>query len=140
LGVKKTHDEVVMWLEEQMRLQSINRAELARRGDMTQGALSNVFSGKRGVSKNLGKKIAKGLDLPQAVAFRGLGIADDDEQEITQQGERIANLLKDIDDEVEQDRAVGLVELILRQIAEQVRSRRPQDQNRGQNRLTNKSR
>lgn len=118
----KTHYEIVAWIEAQMQAQGITRAELARRGDMTQGALSNLFSGKRGVSKRLGQKIAAGLGVPQFVAFRGLGIADDDEPKTTKTGQYIAGLIDQIEDEDERENAIGIVSAILRQIAKKTKS------------------
>lgn len=110
------------WLNEQLRLLGIDRAELARRGDFNAATLANIYSGKRKLGPKIAKSIARGLGAPEDVVFREFGLMGEKEDPDNEDEVRLfTELLNDIDDEEEKKKAVGLVTALLRQIAHTTR-------------------
>jgi transcriptional regulator with XRE-family HTH domain len=116
--VARTNEDGIRWLDEQMRLLGINRAELARRSGLGRATLTNIASGSRRLGVSTARAIAQGLGVPQDVVLREFGLMDT--REDTANAEEAAlftELLDDIDDIDERRKAVGLVTALLRQMA-----------------------
>jgi len=116
----ETNKAGLAWLDEQMRLAGVNPAELARRGDIDPGTLSNVLGGRRKLGRKLARKIASGLGLPRTVVYQEFGLTDEDDEDDEGPDEetlQLGKLLMDIKDQAERRKAMGLVTALLRQIA-----------------------
>jgi transcriptional regulator with XRE-family HTH domain len=105
-----------------MRLLGINKAELGRRSGLGRATLANVFSGNRNVGQRVARALSQGLGIPQDVVFKEFGLMDDgDAADNKDEARLFTELLNDIDDEEEKQKAVGLVTALLRQIAHTAR-------------------
>jgi transcriptional regulator with XRE-family HTH domain len=62
------------WLDEERARFGWNRAELARRADLSPSTLSMICSHKRGVGVDACKSLAKALRLPEAEVLRAAGL------------------------------------------------------------------
>ena len=62
------------WLDEERDRFGWNRAELARRADLSPSTLSMIYSHKRGVGVDACKALAKALRLPEADVLRAAGL------------------------------------------------------------------
>jgi transcriptional regulator with XRE-family HTH domain len=65
------------WLDRELNKRNWTRAELARRGDISQSALSLIYSGQRKPGIELCGKVAKALGLPAENVLRQAGLLDD---------------------------------------------------------------
>jgi transcriptional regulator with XRE-family HTH domain len=115
--VNKTTDEGLGWLNEQLKAQGIDRAELARRGDFNPAALANVYSGKRNVGKKLATGIAAGLNLPIEVVYREFGLLPEKQVMDDEEAQILAGLLNDIPDNDERKQAFSLAQMVIRHFA-----------------------
>jgi transcriptional regulator with XRE-family HTH domain len=118
-------DDGLLWIDEQMRLLGINKAELARRGGFDAAALTNVQSGRRKVGRRLAQSIARGLGIEDVVVWRKFGLMEESEKS-DEEAIQLSKLLHDIEDKDERQKAVGIVTAVLRQIAHGVRARKGQ--------------
>jgi transcriptional regulator with XRE-family HTH domain len=116
--VNKTTDEGLAWLNEQLRAQGIDRAELARRGNFNPAALTNVYSGKRNVGKKLATGIASGLGMPTEVVYREFGILPEKQVMDDEEAQVLSGLLNDIDDPEERKQTFSLVATLIRHVAQ----------------------
>jgi transcriptional regulator with XRE-family HTH domain len=66
------------WLDEECDRLGWNRAELARRADLSPSTLSMICSHKRGVGVNVCKALAKALRLPETEVLRAAGLLGPD--------------------------------------------------------------
>ena len=62
------------WLDEEREQFGWNKAELARRADLSPSTLSMICSHKRGVGVETCKSLAKALRLPEAEVLRAAGL------------------------------------------------------------------
>jgi transcriptional regulator with XRE-family HTH domain len=115
--VNKTTDEGLAWLNDQLRAQGIDRAELARRGDFNSTALTNVYSGKRNVGKKLATGIAAGLGVPTEVVYREFGLLPEKQVVDDEEAQILAGLLNDIPDSRERKQAFSLAQMVIRHFA-----------------------
>jgi len=63
-----------LWLDKELDKHNWSRADLSREAKISQAALSHVYSGKRGVGKDLCDSIARALRLPPDVVYRAAGL------------------------------------------------------------------
>jgi len=117
--VTKTIEEGLRWLDDQLRLLGIDRAELARRGDFNPSTLTNAYSGKRGVGRKLANGIADGLGAPREIVYREFGILPEKEEAGDEDAQAFIKLLNEIPQASERERAIGLVTALLRHLAHQ---------------------
>jgi len=64
----------VDWLNEQLDQREWSRGRLARMGHISPSMLAYIYSNKKRVGLDTGKKIAKALGLPEAMVFEKAGL------------------------------------------------------------------
>jgi transcriptional regulator with XRE-family HTH domain len=69
-----TDKAFLKWLQAQLDERGMIPADLARRGDIGRGTLSDLFSGRRSAGVDVLIKIADGLDLPRELVLREGGV------------------------------------------------------------------
>lgn len=77
-GTKDPSNPFVEWLLSELKRLDINREELARRSGVKSSAITNVTSRTKNLGKDLAKKLAEGLGVPQHELFRAAGLLDDE--------------------------------------------------------------
>ena len=88
--------DFAIWLEEQLKEQGISQAELARRADVTRGAINGILTGARGPGVDLAKGIAKALKLPPEQVLRAAGLLppavniDEELEQIVHEAEKLS--------------------------------------------------
>jgi transcriptional regulator with XRE-family HTH domain len=71
-------DTFVDWLIDIMKKKGLTQATLAKRGDVSRTAISNLLNGSRGAGINLLSAIARGLDIPLEIVLEEYGIRKPD--------------------------------------------------------------
>ena len=101
------------WLYEQLNARDWSMNELARRADISSGAISLVMSGQRGPGPDVCLGIARALQLPPETVFRKAGLlppTSEPEEPMTLQ--RAAFLFSHLNGD-EQDAVLALMEKLV---------------------------
>lgn len=64
----------ITWLSQELSEREWSNADLARHSGVSEGQLSHIFSGTRGVGDRTLEKIARALNLPKAELLRRAGL------------------------------------------------------------------
>lgn len=86
------------WLDGEMARRRISQAELARRGGISQAAISLVLKRKRQAGPDLCSAVARALGLPESQVFRAAGLLPPN-REINPTAEAIMHDLGDMTEE-----------------------------------------
>jgi transcriptional regulator with XRE-family HTH domain len=68
------------WLLAEMEQRGWSQSDLARHAKVSNAAISDIFSGRRNIGKNLATALADGLDLPIQTVFRAAGLLPPDKK------------------------------------------------------------
>jgi transcriptional regulator with XRE-family HTH domain len=73
--------EFAEWLQGELDRRGWDQSKLARRAGVSQGQVSRVLSGTRGLGPDTCRAIARALDLPEEVVFRKAGLLSEKSEE-----------------------------------------------------------
>lgn len=74
--------EFAEWLQGELNKREWDQTELARRARISQGQISRVISGTRGLGPDACRAIARALDLPEEFVFRKAGLLSEKREEL----------------------------------------------------------
>ena len=110
----ETNDKIQFekWLDGVLADKRWTRNQLADNARLASGTLTNIFSGNKGVGKDVCKKIAFALDIPEEIVFRKAGLLknNDDYDDVVK---TIAHRVKKMD-EVDKSHVLDYVDMLLR--------------------------
>ena len=73
-----------MWVRKQLKVKDISERELARRSGVSNTMVSNILTGKRGVTFEFCKVVSKGFDEPIWNVLQMAGFIDDVPKNLTE--------------------------------------------------------
>jgi transcriptional regulator with XRE-family HTH domain len=104
--------EFASWLQNEMNERGWNNSELARRAGVSRGAIGNVLRGDRGVGKDIGRGIAKALNLPPEEIYRMVDILPPSRNPENDEADELAHKISLLPQE-DQQILITLIEALL---------------------------